>query len=100
MVLSVVAPKVPVEVPPVRPKTTVSPPAVKLFPAASLACKLTLILEPDPTLEAAEEMVDVMADTAPGVTDTVGNTDRTVAPFTVALTVVAVPASTPVKAAV
>ena len=45
-----VAEIVPVEVPPEFVKTTVDPPEVKLFPAASLPCNVKVMLAPEFTV--------------------------------------------------
>ena len=98
--LSVVVPMVPVLVPPEAVKTTVAPPAVRLFPAASLAWSVSVTLLPEATVPLETLTVDVATDAGPGVTVTVGRVDVTAEPPMVAPTVVAVPATTPVNVAV
>ena len=97
---SVVAPIVPVLDPPEAVKTTVEPPVVRLFPAASLACKVSVSLLPEATVGLDTLTVEVVTETGPGVTATVGSVEVTGEPPIVAPIVVAVPASTPVKVAV
>lgn len=98
--MSVVAPTVPVLVPPVREKATVDPPALKLFPAASLAVSVRLILDPEATVLLDTEITEVTVEIVPGVTVIVGSVVVTGAPLIVAPMVVAVPAKTPVNTAV
>ena len=93
-------PNVPVLTPPLRVKTTVSPPVLREFPAASRPCKVATIALPDATDAALSVTVEVTAEIAPAETVTVGDPEVTVVAFTVALIVVAVPARTPVKIAV
>jgi hypothetical protein len=100
--LSVVTPIVPVLVPPDAKKTTVAPPAVRLFPAASFPCSVSVLVLPDATVPLDTLTTDPVAavEIAPGVTVTVGSVDVTAAALMVAWIVVAVPARTPVKIAV
>src|SRR5207302_1838216 len=84
--LSVVPPIVPVLVPPDRVNTTVSPPAVRLFPAASLACSVSVAVAPDTTVLLDVVTVDVVGEAVPGVTVTVGWSSSAV-PLAVADTV-------------
>ena len=97
--MSLVAPIVPVLVPPDALKTTVSPPAVRLLPAASLACKVSVIALPEATVPLAAETVEVAVEAGPGVT-VIEAVELTAFPPIVALSVVVVPAVTPVKLAV
>jgi hypothetical protein len=78
----------------------VDPPEVTLFPAASFPCKVMATLDPEVTVLLAIARVDVAGEIAPGVTVTVGAVVRTELPPIVLLTVVAVPAVTPVKSEV
>jgi hypothetical protein len=98
--LSVVAPIVPVLVPPLPANTTVRPPVVKLFPLASLAWSRSVTVPPDATVPAETDTVDRLFETAPGPTVIVGKVDVTAVPPIVASAVVAVPAVTAVKVAV
>jgi hypothetical protein len=99
--LSVVAPTVPVLVPPEAVKTTVvSPPEVRLLPAASLACSVSVTALPDTTVPADTLTTDVAVAAGPGVTWTVGSAVVTATPPIVAPIVFALPARTPVKLAV
>lgn len=100
MPLSEVAEIDPVLVPPLRVNTTVDPPAVKWFPLASMACKVSV--EAEPELIVAEETLtnDCDNDRAPGFTVTVGKVEVTDEALIVALMVVDVPAVIPVKVAV
>lgn len=100
MLLSVVAVILPVEVPPERENTTVKPPAVKLLPLASLAVKVKLIEFPDKTVGLDTVTKDCDNENAPGLTVIVGKVEVMANPPTVALIVVAVPETTPVKVAV
>lgn len=93
------APKLPVEVPPLRLKTTVDPPPLKAFPAASLAVKVTVILLPDATDALERAIVEFPGEIIPGVTVTVGFPEVTADPAIVAVIFVAVPAKTPVNTA-
>lgn len=90
---------VPVEVPPLRLNTTVAPPVVRLFPAASRACKVRVTVLPDCTVAEETETMDVAELIAPGVTVMVGMVVVTGVPPMVAAMVVAVPATRPVKVA-
>lgn len=97
--LSVTAPKFPVEVPPLRLNTTVEPPPLKAFPAASRAVKVTVMLLPDATDAFETAIVEFPGEIIPGVTVTVGLPEVTAEPAMVAVIFVAVPARTPVKIA-
>ena len=98
--MSVVVPIVPVLVPPLEVNTTTSPPVVSLFPAASFATSVRVAEFPDSTLALEVVMTDVARETGPTVTAMVGCGVVTGLPPIVAPMVVAVPASTPVNAAV
>ena len=99
--LSVVDPIVPVLVPaPVVLKTTVEPPVVRSFPAASLAWSVNVAVDPETTVASEVVTTDWAVLIAPGVTVIVGNVDVTGLPPMVALMVLAVPARTPVNVAV
>ena len=100
MVLSVVAPTDPVEVPPELLKTTVDPPLVKLFPAASFACKVNVTALPEATVLEDTDASEVFVEITPGLTVTVGKVVETKVPPMVARMVVAVPDTKPVKVAV
>ena len=96
--LSVVAPIVPVLVPPEAENTTVAPPPLRLLPAASFAWRVRVTAAPDATVPLDADTTDVVAEIAPAVTVIVA-VDVADVPFTVAPIVVAVPASTGVKIA-
>ena len=99
--LSVVDPSVPVLVPgPVVVNTTVLPPTVRLFPAASRACNVSVAVPPDSTVPLEVVTTDCAVLAGPGITFTVGDTVVTALPPIVAVMLFAVPASTPVKVAV
>ena len=98
--MSVVAPIVPVLVPPDRVNTTASPPVVRLFPVPSLACSVSVAVAPDATVLLEVVTVDVLSDAEPGVTVIVGRADVTALPPMVAPMVVALPAPVPVNVAV
>src|SRR5439155_859046 len=66
LLLSVVPPIVPVLVPPVWVNTTVSPPAVRLFPAASLACSGSVGVHPDTPVTRRVGTADVPRNADPG----------------------------------
>lgn len=89
----------PVDVPPELLNTTVAPPPVKLFPAASFAVKVAVIEEPEFTELEETETTEVVAEIAPGRTCNVGSEVVINVPPMVARNVVAVPATTPVKVA-
>lgn len=91
---------VPVLVPPLFVKTTVEPPVVKLFPAASFALNVRVTALPDVTVAEETDKVEVTAEMAPGLTVTVGSAVLTKVPPMVARMLVAVPLTTPVKLAV
>ena len=99
MVLSVVAPIVPVLLPPVRVKTTVRPPLVRLFPTASRAWSVRVSALPDANVALVRVTSEVTGDATPAVTVIVGNVELIAAPPIVALMARAVPANTPVKVA-
>jgi hypothetical protein len=98
--LSVVPEIVPELVPPLRVKTTVSPPAVNWFPYASLAVNVRVINEPEATEPLETLTTDCDSEYAPGVTVTVGSVELTGVPFIVEVIVVAVPETVPVNVAV
>src|SRR5439155_802159 len=98
--LSVVPPIVPVLVPPDRVNTTDRRPVGRLFPAASLACRVSVAVAPDTTVLLEVVTVDVLRDAEPGVTVIVGRADVTALPPMVAPMVVALPAPVPVNVAV
>jgi len=87
-------------VPPDAVKTTVSPPVLRLFPAASFACSVRVAGFPEMTLPVDVVIRDVAAETGPTVTTIAGCAVVTAFPPMVEPIVVAVPASTPVKVAV
>ena len=89
----------PVLVPPCAVNATVSPPLVRLLPAASLARRLNVALPPEMMLGADTVTTDVLVETAPGVTAMVGRVEVTALPLIVAPTAVGVPAVTPVNVA-
>ena len=89
----------PVLVPPANPNTTVAPPVVSAFPAASLACKNSVSTPPDVSDAANTVTVDVAAEMAPAPTVIVGSAVPTGVALTVAPIVVALPAVTPVNVA-
>ena len=90
----------PVLVPPDAVNATVSPPAVRLLPAASLARRVRIALPPEMMLAADTVTVDCVVVAAPGTTVIVGSAEVTATLLIVAPIVVAVPASTPVNVAV
>jgi hypothetical protein len=99
--LSVVAPIVPVLAPPEDPNSTTSPPEVKLLPATSFACRVSVTALPDATVPSETATVEWAVDAGPGVTATVGSGSFvTATPPIVAPIVRAVPATIPVKLAV
>jgi hypothetical protein len=98
--LSVVAPTVPVLVPPEAVNTTVEPPVARLLPAASFPCSVSDTALPDATVPADTLTTDWLVEIAAGVTWTVGKVLVTATPPIVAPIVRAVPATIPVKLAV
>lgn len=100
LALSVVPLNVPVEVPPEKPNKMLEPPEVTLFPAASFPCKVTVRVFPEETVGAETATVEVETEIFPGTTVTVGKVVVTLTPLTVALIVVAEPATIPVNEAV
>src|SRR6266513_3729211 len=90
----------PVLVPPELEKTTIAPPVVTLFPAASLPRRCRVTTAPDVTVPLEIVTGDADGEIAPGETVIVGALLVTAAPLIVAPIVVAVPASTPVNTAV
>ena len=94
------AAKVPLLVPPLIVKTTVRPPVVKRFPAASRAVNVAVEVEPACIAEDDKVTVDCDKLIGPGVTVIVGIVEVTVEPLIVAVTVVAVPAIKPWKLAI
>jgi hypothetical protein len=97
--LSVVAPTVPVLVPPEAVNTTVAPPVLRLLPAASFACSVSVTALPDATVGADTLTTDPAVEIGPTVTWTVGSAVVTATPPIVAPIVLGVPARTPVKLA-
>ena len=97
---SVVAETDPVDVPPVFEKTTVEPPTIKAFPAASLAVNVRTTELPEATVALPTLTSDCAGEIAPGVTCTVGKVVVTELEFKTARIEVAEPAMTPVKFAV
>src|SRR5213592_2925896 len=91
---------VPVLVPPELENTTIAPPVVTLFPAASLPRRCRVTTAPDVTVPFEIVTGDADGEIAPGDTVIVGALLVTGAPLIVAPIVVAVPASTPVNTAV
>ncbi len=91
---------VPVLVPPDAVNATVAPPVVRLFPAASLACSVSVTALPEATVPDETLTVDLLVEAFPAVTVTVGSVLVTAAALIVAPMVVAEPAVTPVKLAV
>ena len=100
MLLFVTPLNVPVLVPPATAAVTTPPLVVRLFPAASFACTVTVTEDSETTLPEDTLSVVVVAEAGPGFTTIVGMVELTVNPLMVAFTVVAVPARTPVKVAV
>jgi hypothetical protein len=96
----VVDPKVPVEVPPLLLKTTVSPPEGMLLPAASFACKVAVMPEPEETEEDERLISEFAREIDPGVTVIPGFTVEIGVPLTEAPTEVTEPAKIPVNEAV
>jgi hypothetical protein len=90
---------VPVLLPPPTPNPTVSPPEVRLFPAASRAWSVSVVALPELSWLAPTVMLEVTAEAVPATTVTVGSVDVTGFPPIVALMVLAVPTFTPVKLA-
>jgi hypothetical protein len=99
LVLSVTVLNVPVDVPVELEKVIVSPPVVRVLPAISFACTVTVIPEPEATEVVEAVMTEVTGLAGPGSTVTVGKVVITELPAIVALMVVAVPARAPVKVA-
>lgn len=92
-----VAPIVPVAVPPEVLKRTMPPPVVIVFPAASLASADIVVLVPE-VIEVSWTASSVFAALgAPGVTVIVGGVVATGIPLIVALRLLAVPLIAPVK---
>ena len=96
----VVAEIVPVEVPPLRLKTMVDPPVVKLLPAASRAVRVRVAVEPEVTVPLETLTKEVAALITPGLTVTVGIVEVTALPPIVDAIVVADPLTKPVNVAV
>jgi len=91
---------VPLDPPPERLKLTAEPPVVRLFPEASLACKVTVEVAPAKITAGVTLTVDLAKLIDPAVTVTVGKAEVRAFPAIVAPILVAVPAKTPVKLAV
>ena len=89
----------PVVVPPDWVNTTVDPLVVRLLPAASFACSVSVTTFPDATLPAETVTSDCKVEMGPGVTVIVGSVDVTVMPPIVAPIVVALPLTTPLNVA-
>src|ERR1041384_2573245 len=98
--LSVVEPIVPVLVPPRRENATIAPPVERMFPAASFACSVSVLVAPERMLPLDTVTVEVTAEIRPGVTVTVGSAVLTGVALIVAPIFVAVPATRPVNVAV
>src|SRR5207245_9458844 len=90
--LPVALPIFPVLVPPPWVNTTVSPPAVRLFPAASLACSVSVAVAPDATVLLDEVTGADVGAAVPGATLIAARAGLTALPPMVAPMVVAVPA--------
>jgi hypothetical protein len=97
--LSVTAPIVPSLVPDPFVNVTVDPPDVSELPAASFAVSVSATTPPTATLAAETDTREVATDAGPGVTVNVGCVVVTADPFSVAEIARAVPATTPVNAA-
>ena len=91
---------VPVDVPPDLENTMAAPPVVIVLPAASRACNVRVVADPDCIVEVPTEMTEVFLEIDPGVTVIVGNAVETAEPLIDAEIVAAVPTRTPVKVAV
>ena len=91
---------VPFETPPDRVNTTVLPPRVSWFPAASLVVSVKLTLLPAVADVAETVNSELESESAPGVTRNVGKVLDTLRPLMVAPSVVEVPVATPVRVAV
>src|SRR5947209_2048019 len=91
---------VPLLTPPERVNTTVSPPVVRLLPAASLAWSVSVTALPEATVPDDRLTAEVAVETGPGVTVTDGNVEVTGELLISAPMVVAVPEATPVNDAV
>jgi hypothetical protein len=89
----------PVLVPPLTVNTTASPPAVRLFPAASFVRRNRVTVSPAAAVPVDSDTVDWLKETAPAGTVIVGMVEVTAAPPIVAYTVEAVPTVTAVKVA-
>ena len=100
MAASDVPENVPVLVPPELLNTTVEPPVVRAFPAASRAVSVAVIEEPDATVAAESVIEEFASEIAPGVTVTVGRVLVIALPPMMAPIDVAVPATAPVNVAV
>ena len=90
----------PVDVPPEFENVTIEPPEVSVFPAVSFAVNVSVTFDPERTVPFEAVITEVVLLGPPGVTVTVGIAVVTLTPPTVALTVVAVPDTIPVKIAV
>lgn len=95
----VVAPMVPVAVPPLRLKTTVLPPVVRLLLNPSRACKVRVLVVPEAMLALLTVITELAALITPGVTVKVGSVLVTAEPPMVAPIVEAEPAVAPVRLA-
>ena len=97
--LSLTAPKLPSLVPPATPITTESPPPVRRLPAASRAVRVTVVWPPEATVSAEIATVDSEGEKLPGTTVSSGWAPVTSPSGVEAMTVVAAPATSPVKVA-
>ncbi len=93
-------PIVAVLLPPFVVNKTESPPLETWFPFPSFAVNVSVIVEPEATVDAETEVTEVKTEADAGVTVIVGMELVTAEPPIAALSVVAVPASTPVNVAV
>src|SRR5438045_9766389 len=91
---------VPVLVPPELEKTTIAPPVVTVFPAESLPRRCRVTTAPDVTVPFEIVTGDADGEIAPGQTESVGAVLVTGAPLILAPIAFALPARTPLNAAV
>ena len=93
--------RVPVLVPPLVPKTTLKPPEVCTFPAASFAVSVTVLVPPEKTLFGETVTSELERETGPGVTVmVVGAGVLVTAPVLIVAPSETFPARIPVKFAV
>src|ERR1041384_3558803 len=90
----------PVLGPPLVLNTTAAPPVVRLLPAASLACRVSVTVPPDMIVPLDTDTTEVVAEAAPAVTVICGRTVLTGVALIVAPIVVGVPDRIPVNVAV